>query len=67
MLIGEYDDASSRTALVKMAIVVERAGPEHVAWLDEAERSGADVAELRTQLESAGASRRAPPEPEAPR
>jgi thioredoxin 1 len=58
MLLEEYDDAASRVALVKMAVAVGRAGPEHVAWLDEAERSGADVADLRTQLESAGAAPR---------
>ena len=63
LLIGKQDNASSRTALVTMAIAVGRAGPEHAAWLDQAEQQGADVAALRAQLESVEAA----PEPEAPR
>jgi len=58
MLLEEYDDADSRTELVKMAVAVGRAGPEHTAWLDEAEQRGADVADLRAQIETLGTAPR---------
>ena len=65
--VEEFDDSDSRTELVTMAVAVGRAGPEHVAWLDEAEQRGADVAELRAKIETLGTAHDEPPEPAAPR
>lgn len=52
-ILKDDDSAANRVALIEWALKVGEPRPSHRALLDAAEAKGADVAELRAQLEKA--------------